>query len=97
VDEFAHAGLEKGEAETVNCAYVATAPAVLECSLVDIVTQRGEANYLVMGEVTGIHMRDDCLIDGQFDVTTFQPLARLGYRDYTKVETLFSLKRPGEG
>ncbi|NCO21084.1 MAG: flavin reductase family protein, partial [Rhodobacterales bacterium] len=42
------------------------------------------------------HMRDDCLRDGLFDVTTFQPLARLGYQDYTKVSEVFSLPRPGE-
>ncbi|MEM6962703.1 MAG: flavin reductase family protein, partial [Myxococcota bacterium] len=46
--------------------------------------------------VTGIHLRDDCLKDGIFDVTSFEPLARLGYRDYAKVSDLFSLKRPGE-
>ena len=51
---------------------------------------------MVIGEVTGVHLDDTCLRDGIFDVTLFQPLARLGYRDYAKVETVFSLKRPGE-
>ena len=41
-------------------------------------------------------MRDDCLKDGLFDITTFEPLARLGYKDYTRVTEVFSLKRPGE-
>jgi len=36
------------------------------------------------------------MVDGQFDVTRFQPLSRLGYRDYARVTDLFSLKRPGE-
>jgi hypothetical protein len=35
-------------------------------------------------------------VDGLFDVTTFHPLARLGYRDYTAVRDVFSLTRPGE-
>jgi flavin reductase (DIM6/NTAB) family NADH-FMN oxidoreductase RutF len=61
-----------------------------------IVPLEGEANFLVLGRVTGVHLRDDCLVDGQFDVTTFQPLSRLGYRDYARVTELFSLKRPGE-
>ncbi|MBC7155672.1 MAG: flavin reductase family protein, partial [Rhodobacteraceae bacterium] len=34
--------------------------------------------------------------DGIFDVTRFQPLARLGYRDYTVVDNVFSLNRPGQ-
>jgi flavin reductase (DIM6/NTAB) family NADH-FMN oxidoreductase RutF len=50
----------------------------------------------VFGEVTGIHMRDDCLSDGLFDITRFHPLARLGYRDYTRVTDIFSLSRPDD-
>ena len=46
--------------------------------------------------MTGIHLRDDCLKDGFFDVTSFQPLARLGYRDYAVVRELFSLQRPDD-
>jgi len=96
VDEFAHAGATKAECDTIGCPRVAVAPANLECTLTRIVQLPGEANFVVFGEVTGIHMRDDCLKDGLFDVTTFQPLARLGYRDYARVTEVFSLKRPGE-
>lgn len=95
-DEFAHAGLEPTECETITCARVATAPAALECRLTQIVTLPGAANKVVFGEVVGVHMRDDCLRDGIFDVTTFQPLARLGYRDYSVVQDLFSLTRPDD-
>lgn len=95
-DEFALAGLEKGACETIDCARVAAAPAALECKLVKFVDLEGEANHMVIGEVTGVHMRDECLVDGVFDVTTFRPLSRLGYRDYSCVDNLFSLKRPGE-
>ena len=59
-------------------------------------TLQGESNFLVLGEVTGIHMRDECLVDGRFDITTYQPLARLGYRDYTHVRDLFELGRPDD-
>ena len=51
---------------------------------------------MVFGEVTGVHLRDDCVVGGVFDVTRFNPLARLGYRDYTTVRDLFSLNRPDE-
>lgn len=96
VDEFERAGLTKVECETINCARVANAPAALECKLTDIITLPGENNRLVLGEVTGVHMRDDCIRDGRFDITTFQPLARLGYRDYTHVTDVFELARPDE-
>ena len=96
VDEFAHAGLTAVECETINCARIEGAPAALECKLTKIVTLPGASNRVAFGEVTGIHLRDDCLRDGIFDVTTFQPLARLGYRDYSVVRDLFSLQRPDD-
>lgn len=95
-DEFEVAGLEKAECDTIDCPRVAAAPANLECRLTRIVQLPGAANFTVFGEVTGIHLRDDCLVDGIFDVTTFQPLSRLGYRDYTRVTDLFSLARPDD-
>ena len=95
-DEFALAGIERAPCETIACSRVAQAPASLECRLTQIVTLPGEANFTVFGEVTGVHMRDDCLRDGIFDVMAFNPLARMGYRDYTVVREKFSLTRPGD-
>ena len=96
VDEFDKAGVPRAACETIPCSRVANAPASLECRLTQIVQLPGEANFVVFGEVTGVHMRDDCLKDGHFDVLSFQPLTRLGYRDYSRITELFSLKRPGE-
>ncbi|SHF00358.1 NADH-FMN oxidoreductase RutF, flavin reductase (DIM6/NTAB) family [Litoreibacter ascidiaceicola] len=96
VDEFAKAGIERVDCDTIPCSRVVNAPANLECKLTQIVQLPGEANFAVFGEVIGVHMRDDCIKDGMFDVTTFQPLARLGYKDYTYVKDVFSLNRPGE-
>ena len=96
IDEFTKAGIERAECDTIACARVAHAPANLECKLTQIVQLPGAANFAVFGEVTGVHMRDDCIVDGMFDVTKFQPLARLGYKDYTQVRDVFSLTRPGE-
>ncbi|MEP4037790.1 flavin reductase family protein [Pseudophaeobacter sp.] len=96
VDEFSHAGLTPVECDTINCARIEGAPAALECKLTQIVTLPGAANRVAFGEVTGIHLRDDCLRDGIFDVTSFQPLARMGYRDYTVVRDVFSLARPDD-
>ena len=95
-DEFALAGIDKAACETIDCPRVANAHAALECTVTQIVQLPGEANFVTFGEVTGIHMRDDCLVDGAFDVTRFQPLTRLGYRDYSVIREVFSLQRPGE-
>ncbi len=96
IDEFGHAGLTPVDCETINCARVAGVPAALECKLTQITTLPGQSNRVAFGEVVGIHLRDDCLRDGIFDVTTFSPLARLGYRDYSVVRDLFSLSRPDD-
>ncbi|NNK78392.1 MAG: flavin reductase family protein [Litoreibacter sp.] len=96
VDEFELAGIERVECETIACSRVAGAPANLECKLTKVVDLPGEANIAIFGEVTGVHMRDNCLKNGMFDITTFEPLARLGYKDYTRVTEVFSLTRPGE-
>lgn len=95
-DEFAAAGIAKAECETIDCPRVADAPATLEARVTEIIRLKGEANHLVLGEVTGIHIRDDCLVDGRFDVTRFQPVSRLGYMDYALVREVFELARPGQ-
>lgn len=95
-DEFAACNVAKAECTTIDCPAVAGAPAILECQVVEIVTLRGTGNLLVIGEVTGVHLRDDCLRDGRFDITTYQPVARMGYRDYTIVRDQFEKLRPDD-
>ena len=97
VAEFDRAGLERAPCHEIDCARAAGAPGALECRVTQIITLPGKANTVVFGEVVGIHLRDDCLRDGIFDITRFRPVARLGYRDYTVVRETFSLTRPEDG
>jgi len=96
VDEFELAGIERADCAVIACSRVAEAPANLECRVTQVVQLEGAANFAVFGEVVGVHLRDDCLIDGEFDVLAFNPLTRMGYRDYSVIREKFSLKRPGE-
>ena len=96
VDEFAHAGVEKAECSVIDCPRVATAPASLECRVTEILRLKGADNWAIFGEVVGVHIRPDCLTDGLFDVTKFNPLTRLGYKDYSVIREVFSLIRPDE-
>lgn len=96
VDEFEKAGLEKVQCETIDCARVAAAPASLECRMTAIHKIEGKDNHVIFGEVTGVHMRDEFVVNGRFDVTTFNPLSRLGYRDYAVVREVFELARPDD-
>ncbi|RHZ97562.1 flavin reductase family protein [Cereibacter sphaeroides] len=96
-DEFLAAEVPKEECRAIPCPRVADAPASLECRVTQVVELLGRDNFLILGEVTGVHLRDDCLRDGRFDVTAFRPMARLGYRDYAVVREVIELSRPGEG
>ncbi|WP_336098737.1 flavin reductase family protein [Roseovarius sp. CH_XMU1461] len=93
-DEFVRAGLASAPCETIDCPRVADAPAALECKVTEILQLKGAANFAIFGEVTGVHIREDCLRDGRFDVTSFVPIARLGYMDYAAVREVFELARP---
>jgi len=95
IDEFTSAQIEKTECKTIACSRVANAPAVLECKKSQVIRLKGANNFIIIGDVTGIHLRDDCLVDGVYDVTTYQPLARLGYMDYLRVNEVFNLAHPG--
>ena len=93
-DEFLRAGLEKAPCRMIDCDRVAAAPAALECRLTQVVPLAGKGNTLVVGEVVGIHIRDDCLRDGIFDARLFHPVGRMGYRDYVEVRETFEMVRP---
>ncbi|MFY0660281.1 MAG: flavin reductase family protein [Shimia sp.] len=95
-DEFAAAGLEAAQCDTIDCPRLVGAPASLECRLTQIVPLLGENNFMAIGEVTGVHLRDNCIVDGIFDVTTYRPLSRLGYKDYAVVDNTFTLARPDQ-
>ena len=100
VDEFELAGLTKAPGKTISAPHVAEAPAVLECRLVKIVDDlpswREHAfNIMVIGEVVGVHIDDAIVKDGRVDVLGYNPVARMGYMDYTTVTDIWAMKRPG--
>ena len=95
-DEFAAVGVAKAECTTIPCPRAAAAPATLECTVTQIIALKGHNNFLILGEVTGIHIADTCLTNGRFDPTRYHPVARMGYRDYTVVRDVFEMKRPDD-
>ena len=94
-DEYTRAGLSKGTSEVVTPPHVAEAPVSMECKLFQEIALPGHA-FMVIGEVVGFHIRDEFIKDGLLDVVAYQPLSRLGYRDYEVVDNVFSLNRPGQ-
>ena len=102
VNELDLAGLTSQQGRLVDVPWVAKAPVHLECKhvkSVDLPHWGNEDRYVVVfGEVIGIHIEDDLITEeGLVDVGRMRPLGRLGYNDYTEVNsnTIFTMVRPG--
>jgi flavin reductase (DIM6/NTAB) family NADH-FMN oxidoreductase RutF len=99
VDELALAGLTPAPARVVRPPYVAESPSHLECVVTQIVElptpDPDDPNTVVFGEVVGIDIADEAIVDGRVDVLRLDPIARLGYDQYTRVAETFAMERPG--
>lgn len=100
VDEFERAGLTKAPSRKVRPARVAESPIHFECVVLNTLRFPGTPPMgsadVVFGRVVAIHIADDA-IDGRglVDVLKLQPLARMGYYDYTWVQGKFEMVIPG--
>ena len=100
IDEFDMAGVTKAASNTVKPARVAQSPVHFECKYHATVRLPGNGTMgtvdVVFGRVIGIHIKDDVIgPDGRIDVLKVRPIARLGYHDYTSIESIFSMVIPG--
>lgn len=96
VDEFDYAGLTKEPSRVVKPPRVAESPVHLECRFVQSVVLPGytigNIVHMVIGEVVGVHINDEFIgEDGKLDMLKIRPLARMGYFDYTSVESIFTM------
>jgi flavin reductase (DIM6/NTAB) family NADH-FMN oxidoreductase RutF len=101
VDEFELAGLTKAASVRVKPCRVAESPVQFECLYHQTIRLPGNEMMgtvdIVIGRVVLIHIRDDVIgADGRLDILKIRPLARLGYYDYTTVDSIFEMVIPGE-
>ena len=100
VDEFERAGLQKLPSTRVKPARVALSPIQFECVYLNTlrfpgVPPMGTAD-VVFGRVVAVHIADEVIdVNGMVDVLKIQPLARMGYFDYTFVDNTFQMVIPG--
>ena len=91
--------LVEAASQKVKPPRVKGAPVHLECEYLQTVELPtdvpGRRNAIVLGTVVGIHIDDRILTDGFVDMKKFRPVARLGYMDYTVVDNVFTMLRPG--
>jgi flavin reductase (DIM6/NTAB) family NADH-FMN oxidoreductase RutF len=102
VDEFALAGVTPVASRMVAVPKVQESPVAFECRMIDLFQMKDSDqnlinSWFIFGEVVGIHIREDLLINGIYDTAGAQHVVRGGgpgdYFDITK-EQLFQLNRP---
>ncbi|WP_294334134.1 flavin reductase family protein [uncultured Sphingomonas sp.] len=102
VDEFSLAGIDALPSRTVRPDRVAGSPAQFECRLTQLIrleTKEGAAvdTWLVLGEVTGVHIDRAMLEDGVYQTARARPILRGGGpADYFEIgeDALFRMVRP---
>jgi flavin reductase (DIM6/NTAB) family NADH-FMN oxidoreductase RutF len=100
VDEFDLVGVTKAPSIRVKPFRVAESPIQFECLHHQTVRLPGRnglgAADIIIGRVVLIHIKDEyILLDGRIDILKIRPLARLGYYDYTTVDSTFEMLIPG--
>ena len=97
-NEFVAAGLETLPSRLIKPPRVKGARVHLECVYLKTVdlprSRRGGENFIVIGQVIGIHIDDDLIVDGRVEIARARPIARLGYMDYCVVDEVFAIDRP---
>jgi len=98
VSEAELAGLEMARCRKVRPPRVARSPIALECiynKTVDLTPSNGKTsvNSLIIGEVVNVHIDDAVIVDRNIDMARIRPIARLGYMDYSVVDTIFTMRR----
>ena len=83
VSEFGLAGLTTVASEVVSVPRVAEAAVAMECRLSQLVQLTGADGtaadtWLVLGEVVGVHIREDLLEDGIYQTAKAHPIMRAG-------------------
>jgi flavin reductase (DIM6/NTAB) family NADH-FMN oxidoreductase RutF len=103
VDEFALAGLTPAASSVIATPRVAESPVAFECRVTQVIALQSAAgtetgNWLVLGEVVGVHIARHLLKDGIYDTAGARPILRGGGpADYFEItaEQLFHMRRPG--
>jgi flavin reductase (DIM6/NTAB) family NADH-FMN oxidoreductase RutF len=100
VDEFELAGVTKARSRLVKAYRVAESPVHFECLYYQTLRLPGKSPMstvdVVIGKVIGIHIKDEFITsEGKLNVLKIRPIARLGYYDYTTIESVFEMIIPG--
>jgi hypothetical protein len=98
-DEFPIAHVTKAPSRLVRPPRVAESPIQYECKTWSIIQVPGNSRVgcsdIVIGRVVAVHIKGNIITgNGLIDVLKTRPLARLGYHQYSSVQSIFEMHMP---
>jgi flavin reductase (DIM6/NTAB) family NADH-FMN oxidoreductase RutF len=101
VDEFELAGLAKAPSRLLKPMRVARSPIHFECVHLNTLRFPGNGPMgsadVVFGKVVVVHIADEVIdANGLVDILKIRPIARMGYFDYTSIDSKFTMAIPGD-
>ncbi len=99
-NEFTHAGLDMAPCRLVKPPRVKASPCAMECKVAQIIRLKDKDgaeidNWLVIGEVVGVHLDPAFIKDGIVQTAAIKPIMRAGYvADYATITEMFQMERP---
>ena len=99
-DDIAALGLSAATGQAIQTPRIAESPVAFECRYHTTLVLPGNTpdttHRMVIGRVVGIYIDDGSLTaEGKLDVLRVKPLARLGYTDYSTIDSLFAVAPQG--
>ena len=99
VDEFKLCNLKKKKSNIVKPPLIAESPINLECRFlkkIDLKTlyKNKNQNKMIIGEVIGVHIENRFIKNGKIDSLAMRAISRMGYNEYSIVDSIFLMKRP---
>jgi len=95
VDEFEVAGVTKAPSMRIKPFRVAESPIQFECVYTQTIRLPGGGLNgtvdVIIGKAVLVHIKDEVINNGKIDVVKIRPLARLGYWDYSTVDSTFEM------
>ena len=99
IDEFKLCELKKRKSKIVKPPSIADSPVNLECRLLKKInlktkTNNKNQNKMIIGEVVGIYIDNKFIKEGKINSLAMCSISRMGYTEYTEVNSKFLMTRP---
>ncbi len=90
-------GIEMEKSNLIKVPYPKIAKISMECKYIKTskisIDNKECSSRVIFGHVVGININDEIIVDQMIDITKVNPLARLGYNQYSNISDFFTLSK----